>query len=63
MNIEQKNTPIYKYRLYDFAQSEGKELTSGVHLLTAREASIKNRAFAMNGLQKKYIKKNKHDNR
>tara|TARA_B100000941_G_C28501554_1_gene554609 strand:+ start:1476 stop:1664 length:189 start_codon:yes stop_codon:yes gene_type:complete len=60
MNIEPKNTPIYKYRLYDFSRPEGKELTDGIHLLTAREANIKNRAFATNHAQKKYIKINKY---
>tara|TARA_A200000159_G_C7131127_1_gene258967 strand:- start:75 stop:263 length:189 start_codon:yes stop_codon:yes gene_type:complete len=60
MNIEPNNTPIYKYRLYDFSQPEGKELIGGIHCLTAKEANIKNRAFAMNGAQKKYIKQNQY---
>ena len=56
MNIEPKNTPLYKYRLYDFARPEGKEIVGGIVKLTLSEANIMNRAFRMNHTQKKYIK-------
>ena len=56
MNIEPKNTPIYKYRLYDFSRPEGKEMVEGIAKLTLSEANIMNRAFRMNHTQKKYIK-------
>lgn len=56
MNIELKNTPLYKYRLYDFARPEGKEIVGGIVKLTSSEANIMNRAFRMNHTQKKYIK-------
>ena len=56
MNIEPKDTPMYKYRLYDFSRPEGQELIGGVHRFTKREVNIFNRAFRMNHTQKKYIK-------
>lgn len=56
MNIEPKNTPKYNYRLYNFSRPEGKEIIGGIHVLTKREASIFNRAFQANHVQKKYVK-------
>jgi hypothetical protein len=56
MKIEPKNTPLYKYRLYDFSRPEGKEIIGGVVQLTLFEVNTKNRAFRMNHAQKKYIK-------
>jgi len=55
MNIEPRNTPLCKYRLYDFARPEGKEIVGGVVKLTSFEVNIMNRAFRMNHTQKKYI--------
>jgi hypothetical protein len=54
MKIEPKNTPLYKYRLYDFSRPEGKEII--VVQLTLFEVNTKNKAFRMNHTQKKYIK-------
>ena len=59
MNIEPKNTPIYKYRLYDFARPEGEEIIGGIHHLTKNEAIVFNRAFRMNHTQKNILKKGK----
>lgn len=56
MQIEPKNTPIYKYRLYDFSQPEGKEMLGKVAEFTLAEVNKINRAFRMNHTQKKYIK-------
>lgn len=55
MNIEPKNTPVYNYRLYDFARPEGREIIGGLHTFTKKEVCIFNRAFRMNHTQKKYI--------
>ncbi len=59
MNIESKNTPVYDYRLYDFARPQGKEIVGGIAKLTAYEARTMNRAFALNHTQKKYIREHK----
>ena len=55
MNIEPQNTPLYKYRLYDFARPEGEEIVGGAVALTLFEANTMNRAFRMNHTQKQYI--------
>ena len=56
MNIENPNSPVYKYRLFDFARSQGSEVTTDFAFLTKMEAQQKNFAFAVNGTQKKYLK-------
>lgn len=56
MNIENQNTPIYRYRLYDFSRPHGHEATPQICNLTTREAQSKNAGFAMNHATKKYIK-------
>lgn len=56
MNIENQNTPTYKYRLYDFSRPHGHEATPKIVELTTRESQAKNAGFAMNHIQKKYIK-------
>lgn len=56
MNTEHSKTPIYKYRLFDFARPHGHEAMPKIAFLTTKEAKEKNYAFALNHAQKKYIK-------
>jgi hypothetical protein len=56
MNTENQNTPLLKYRLYDFSRPHGHEASPQSALLTNREAIVKNIAFSTNNTQKKYIK-------
>lgn len=52
MNID--NTKIYKYILID-TNREPSYAYLGFGKLTKNEANIKNRAFRMNGVSKKYV--------